>query len=213
MKKQFGDFATTMAFETPDIIRIIYNFLDLPTISAIGCVNKLFSQITKEFYNDRLNIEIIALAKERLNNFEKDANEIINMQTITNSRLKELFYSFEIFIKPFVTTNLWIVLVNDFIFMETLFKICTRVEYWILQVSHYYGRLCTRDTQYIEYFYTFNKYFDILDNYFYIEFPSKYTVGELRKFAKFKKIKKWPTKTRRELLNSLRRPANEIYFV
>ena len=96
----------------------------------------------------------------------------------------------------------WLVLIKDFAFMESMF---------LLSLDMFLcADLCRvpykdRDDMV--------NLRDNLNEYFYVDNPDKYDVDMLRKFAKFKNVKKNYKMKRSLLIRNLRRDPEKLYYV
>jgi len=199
---------TTIVFDNYDICYIIWKYLDLPTIGVLSSVSKLTFQLYKDLYKKK-NIEFMDKAYEVFNNYIKYGERLI-YHIYDNNIILNAMINVNHFMKAFIEDNLWIVLVNDFHFMEKIFYELSFLNRTFKQLksSKLFDEAFGTET------YTNVQHsFDIIDNYMYIEHPEKYNVIELKHFASFKQIKNCHSKKRTQLISSLTRPKNEIYYL
>ena len=208
----------TNIFDYPDMCREIFKKLDFATISAIAPVCKLFAEIAKECYEEKLQEEIILPSKALFEDFKPTMYYWMGRYYIsTRDSFIDMLIRFERFTKPFIDEEkqYWVALVNDFEMMETIFLFIAHIENllenvkWIWRFYPRYKDVPERNDMYLR----LQDIFDILDTYMYVDYPSKYNVDQLRSMAKFKKVKKYSTLNRAKLINALKRPKNEVYYL
>lgn len=207
-----------------DIMNIIFDYLDFATLSTIAPVNKQFYNLSKVRYQSKIETEVLNPAKEMINDYinlvspeiilfyiQDDIHDIFDTLTACERVLRDT----ESFLKQFTTNNYWILLVKDIELMEQFFVtmsrgnvMLTRYHSAINKFSSY-DRLDDINTLYGK----IQSYFDILDNYLYVEYPEKYSLYDLRIMARFKKIPKYFNMKTSKLKRALRRPLDEVYYL
>ena len=212
-------------FDCEDLVNIIYEHLDLPTISSIVLVCKRFNELSKSHYNKKLDDDIIKPAIKAYTKFNKDfmSNFDVDQYLIHGTYLGQLdiinsirpfmhmLEEFEKFIQPFINNkNYWLLLVYDLKIMEDLFYYLSGLETHI----YYYNSILKviNSNEFNNLIKRTKNIFDILDDYLYVEYPYKYSNNELRLMAKFKKINKIYRMKKKELINCLKRPEDERYY-
>lgn len=200
--------------ENTDVLRIIFEKLDFATVSAIAPVCKTFASLSKEVYQKKLNEDIIYPAKKLYDEFHKSVIEVM-ISTHEHSNMQNVLINFERFIISFLDNNYWLLFIYDLQFMEKFFLFISSLNHITekykdgIFFNPHIPNLSERKQQY----HRLQHIFDILDNYFYVEYPDLYTRQDLLIMAQFKKIKKRHTMKRRLLINALQRPQNEIYYI
>lgn len=171
-----------------DLVKYILQFLNYKYVSSVDLVNKLFHEVSMQLYPIKWKKQIVEPFHTIIIPMIKNYYESIRHDDI------HLFFMMIMHsLKDF-----WPILVKDFETMEMVF---------LLFVHH--------DERYIEY-QDYPKDYNILKkkfaSLFYIEYPEKYTVYQLKQFAKYKNIKQYYSKNRSQLIKCLTRPTNEIYI-
>lgn len=206
-----------------DIMNIIFDYLDFATLSAIAPVNKQFYNLSKERYQSKIETEVLNPAKEMINDYVNTVSPEI-IQFYIQDDIHDIFDTLracervlrdtESFLKQFTTDNYWILLVKDLELMEQFFVTLSRANVMLTRyrsaISIYnFDRLDDINTLYGK----IQSYFDILDNYLYVEYPEKYSLYDLRIMARFKKIPKYYNMKTIKLKRALRRPQDEVYYL
>lgn len=199
----------TIVFDNYDICNIIWGYLDIPTIGMLSCVSRLTFQLYKDIYRKKFNIEYIDKANIQFDNYIKYGERFI-YHMYDNDIILHAMISVNQFLKPFIEDNLWIALVNDFHLMEKIFYELSFLNRSLKQmISSKLFEEAFKNEIYRKMLLSF----DIIDNYMYIEYPEKYNVIELKQLASFKNIRKCHKKKRNQLIKSLTRPKDEIYYL
>lgn len=206
-----------------DIMNIIFDYLDFATLSVIAPVNKQFYNLSKERYQSKIETEVLNPAKTMINDYINLVSPVI-IQFYIQDDIYDIFDSLracervlcdtESFLKQFTTDNYWILLVKDLELMEQFFVTMSRGNVMLTRyrsaISIYnFDRLDDINTLYGK----IQSYFDILDNYLYVEYPEKYSLYDLRIMARFKKIPKYYNMKTIKLKRALRRPQDEVYYL
>ena len=200
-----------------DVLHIIFDYLDFATLSAIAPVNKQFHSLSKERYQSKLETEVLNPAKEMIDDYTSVVNPHIilfyssdynNSIDIINSCVL-ILYKTESFLKRFIQYEYWIILIYNLELMESLFLTMSRVNIVLIRFVAAINITDEMNTLYGK----IQSYFDILDNYFYVEYPEKYSLYDLKTMARFKKIPKYYNMKTSKLKQALRRPLDEVYYL
>lgn len=211
-------------FDYTDIADIIFDMLDFATISAVAPVCKRFAVLSKKHYPKRLQSDIIDPAKRDFNKFFDSTMcsyvadhyfSIVFFVHINN--FTRVLERFEAFATCFLEDNYWLLLLNDFDVMESMFIFVSRINY--LMETHKNDLFFNNgfsNTEYYErvtLYYRLHGLFDSLDAYLYMEYPERYGISEVHMMARFKKIKKHWGMKKTALVRALRRPVDEVYYL
>lgn len=194
-----------------DLCLLIWSNLDLPTIGALACLSKTTYRIYKDTYRVRLNNEFIIPANKLFNTYFSITKPLLmtTYDRVSNDVITQIMQNVCLLLDPFVNNQLWIALVNDLELMEDVFYSIAYIE-----KSLKYSYQTNLYTVFHTDLYTkVKEYFDKIDKYFYVEYPSKFNVTDLKVLANFKKVRKCYKKNRSQLIYSLKRPTNESYFL
>lgn len=198
-------------FSNYDLCSLIWSNLDLPTIGALSCLSKTTYRIYTDTYHIRLQKDFIIPANELFITYFSVTKPLLitTYDRVTNETITQIMLNIITLLDPFVNNQLWIALVNDLELMEDMFYSIAYIEQSLKYSKH---------TNLYDVFHTdlYNKvkvYFDKINQYLYVEYPSQLNVNELKVLAAFKHIKKYYKKNRSQLIYSLKRPPNELYFL
>lgn len=213
---------TTMSLltllESTDIADLIFDLLDAATISGIAPVCKSFAELSNKHYETRINKDLLIPAKNMYDDFyEKTLRHYISNKyrysmnfTRQLRNFLKMLYEFESFIEPFINKNYWVLFIYDLNIMENMFLFISRLDEIIEDNPLFFRTNNSQDNR--DLYYRLQHIFDIMDDYMYVEYPDRYLNIELRRMARFKKIKKQYKMKRSLLLKALRRPVNEVYY-
>lgn len=212
-------------FNCGDIMEHIMSFLPYYMVSGMAPVNKTCNMISKRVYSSKH-------AGELLQPFDDIYNKIIytvNLFIDSPSGVKNIMCTNEccllctckhnicnivnvlnFYTDTILEKKLWVMLVKDFEKMEKYFDILSKIY---IVYECYCTNIYLKDIIPLSIQSNIEKTRDKICNYMYIEYPNKYTVVELRKFAKFKRIKNFHKMRRSTLIRHLRRPVNESYYI
>ena len=202
-----------IVFSNFDICSIIWKQLDAPTINSLRHLSKLFNELNKTFYQNKLREDYIDPANKIYENYIEGSDLLIfymEADLVTYNMLRDSMRNVTSLIKQFFINNLWIALVNDLELMQSLF-------YHLGFLNHSYNYY--KATMFFRFLFEEQIYKDVLNafddikQFLYIEYPIQFNVIELRQLARFKNVRKVNKKTRSQLIHNLRRPHNERYIL
>jgi hypothetical protein len=211
-----------LVLENLDMLHEIYKFLDFATISTIAPVCKTFAMLSEEYYIKKLDEEVLIPAKMSYNNFyEKTVrlylskDQYVLLFHVQRASFVNMLYEFEAFIIPFTQNNHWLLFLYDLNIMENMFVFVSRINQIIEKNRDivFFNQQLPNYLERTELYFRLQSIFDILDNYFYIEYPDLYINSQLHMMAKFKKIKKQSNMKKIALIKALQRPLNEVYYI
>lgn len=205
-------------FDCEDITRLVFDLLDFATLSAIAPVCKQFASLSKELYPIKLNRDILTPAKISYEFFFMTMRQYtITYSSTQRHTLYNLVFrshplafisvlnQFEAFIRPFLYKHFWVLLLQDLDAMQTLFLFVAKINKIMLNQKAQLQLDAPGLFERIE------ALFDELDAYLYVENLERFISYELHEMARFKQIKKQHQMNKRQLINALQRPKNEVY--
>jgi hypothetical protein len=199
--------------ENIDVLRLIFQKLDFATVSAIAPVCKTFATLSQEVYKNKLNEDIIYPARSSYENFHKSViQDIINNQ---DGNMYSVLEIFETFITSFIQYNYWILFLYDLEFMEKFFLFVSNLNHISEKYKDgiFFNTYAPNSAERKRLYFKLQHIYDILDDYFFVEYPDLYKRQDLLIMAQFKKLKKRHFMKRHSLIKALRRPENEVYYI
>lgn len=204
----------TPILENIDVLRLIFHKLDFATVSAIAPVCKTFATLSQEVYKNKLNEDIIYPARCSYKNFH---SSVIQVMLINNQGgdMYSVLESFETFITSFIQHNYWILFLYDLDFMEKFFFFVSNLNHISEKYKDgiFFNTYAPNSAERKRMYYKLQHIYDILDDYFFVEYPDLYKKQDLLIMAQFKKLKKRHLMKRHALIKALRRPENEVYYI
>ena len=208
-------------FNSRDIADTIFDLLDVATISGIAPVCKRLAELSKNYYETRMQKDILIPAKKSYNEFyEKTLKMYLSNKcqyilhfTVQIRNFINMLNEFERFITPFLNhNNYWILFVYDLKIMEDMFLFVSRIN----QMMEYHKEKLffypnvPNDQK--DLYFKLQKIFDNIDTYLYVDYPDRFLNVELHRMARFKKIKNQYKMRRTSLIKEMQRPFDEVYY-
>ena len=188
----------TRVFETEDVMRKIMDYMSPPEIAGLRYVSKYLDVLGKKVYDTRIEQntkQIEALWNQVLEDLPSFDRGEKHKSVLTKQLMEYVDQVYKID---------WTIFVHNNDFAHKIFTLCARLHVYRQTFAPW------RDNYINKRFY--DKVYDQIRPYLYLESPKTFTVNELRRYAVFKKVPRAGRRTRSELIACLRRPPNKIYF-
>jgi hypothetical protein len=190
--------AAEIVFGIPDLISEIFSHLNFAEISAYGAINKLTHEITSEMYKQKYKTDVEEPCLKEIETYEESQNLLYLFQVLDDNVFAENHH-IRCVVKSFenMFNRYWVCMIYNPNKMEQIVKnFLTFVEFTEISIDPNFANYL-RENKLV-----------------WVEHPSNWTVYELKKFAKFLKIKGYGRMNRSKLLQKLRRPGpNHLYVV
>ena len=187
-------------FDCEDLLENILYKLPYYYVSALCPVNKQFHRVGSRIYRHKWKSDVHDVSVQAIEKVEsflvgKRINRFGTLNAI------ELFNQY---LEKMQIENLWPILVHDLEFLERFILCSNRFKYYFIFGENHLVEIN-------EAFGTWEKRFQFVRKYLFIDNPMKFTVNELRIFASLKGIKGNHKMNRSQLKQRLKRNPNKMY--
>jgi hypothetical protein len=193
----------TQVFETEDVMRKIMDYMSPPEIAGLRYVTKYLDVLGKKVYDTRIEQntkKIEALWNQLLEDrpsFDREAPYAVEKhKSVLTKQLME-------YVDQMYKID-WTIFVHNNDFAHKIFTLCAKLHVYRQNFSLWRDNYINQKH--------YDKVYDQIRPYLYLDAPKTYTVDVLRDYAVFKKVPRAGRRTRSELIACLRRPLNKSYF-
>ena len=188
----------TRVFETEDVMRKIMDYMSPPEIAGLRYVSKYLDVLGKKVYDTRIEQntkKIEALWNQLLEDRPSFDRGEKHKSVLTKQLMEYVDQVYKID---------WTIFVHNNDFAHKIFTLCAKLHVYRQNFALWRDNYINQKN--------YDKVYDQIRPYLYLDSPKTYTVDELRHYAVFKKVPRAGRRTRSELIACLRRPSNKLYF-
>ena len=188
----------TQVFETEDVMRKIMDYMSPPEIAGLRYVTKYLDVLGKKVYDTRIKQntkKIEALWNQVLEDLPSFDRGEKHKSVLTKQLMEYVDQVYKID---------WTIFVHNNDFAHKIFTLCAKLHVYRQNFASWRDNYINQKI--------YDKVYNQIRPYLYLDSPKTYTVDELRHYAVFKKVPRAGRRTRSELIACLRRPSNKLYF-